>query len=124
MARPWQAFPGYCGVFARFWQLRIGIHTGHLVAGVIGENKFAYDVWGDTVNTASRMESSGTPGEINISATTYERVKTYMECEYRGEVAAKNKGTVPMYFARRLKPEFAADEAGLVAKQGLKEATG
>lgn len=106
-----------------YWQLRIGIHTGHLVAGVIGENKFAYDVWGDTVNTASRMESSGTPGEINISATTYERVKAYVECEYRGEVAAKNKGTVPMYFARRLKAEFAADEAGLVARQDLKART-
>jgi class 3 adenylate cyclase len=97
-----------------YWQLRIGIHTGHLVAGVIGQNKFAYDVWGDTVNTASRMESSGTAREINISQATYDQVKDMVECEYRGEVAAKNKGTVPMYFVKRLKPEFSADAEGFV----------
>lgn len=104
---------------APYWRLRIGIHTGHLVAGVIGENKFAYDVWGDTVNTASRMESSGTPGEINISETTYQQVKNYVQCEYRGEVAAKNKGTVPMYFVKRLKPEYAADPDGFVAAKSI-----
>jgi len=102
-----------------YWQLRIGMHTGHLVAGVIGENKFAYDVWGDTVNTASRMESSGTAGEINISDTTYQRVKDYIECEYRGEVAAKNKGVVPMYFAKRILPAYSADDEGLVAQKSI-----
>ena len=90
-----------------------------MVAGVIGENKFAYDVWGDTVNTASRMESSGTAGEINISETTYQQVKDYVECEYRGEVAAKNKGTVPMYFVQRLKPEYSADIDGFVAAKAV-----
>ncbi len=81
-----------------FWQLRIGIHTGALVAGVIGQEKFAYDVWGDTVNTASRLESSGLAGKINISGATYEQVKDFFECEYRGKIAAKNKGEIDMYF--------------------------
>lgn len=81
-----------------YWQLRIGIHTGPLVAGVIGQEKFAYDVWGDTVNTASRLESSGEADRINISGATYEQVKDLFECEYRGKIAAKNKGEIDMYF--------------------------
>lgn len=90
-----------------YWELRLGIHTGPLVAGVIGEKKFAYDVWGDTVNTASRMESSGTPGKINISGSTYEMVKGLFDCEFRGHVSAKNKGEVAMYYVNGLLPEFA-----------------
>jgi len=97
-----------------YWELRLGIHTGPLVAGVIGERKFAYDVWGDTVNTASRMESSGTPGRINISYTTYELVKEFFDCEYRGEVNAKNKGTVKMYYLNRIRDDSAGDENGLI----------
>jgi len=97
-----------------YWELRLGIHTGPLIAGVIGERKFAYDVWGDTVNTASRMESSGTPGRINISYSTYEVVKDFFVCEYRGEVSAKNKGVVKMYYLDRIKPEFSKDEEGLM----------
>ncbi len=81
-----------------YWELRLGIHSGPLVAGVIGEKKFAYDVWGDTVNTASRMESSGTPGRINISGETYSLVKDLFHCSYRGRVNAKNKGEVEMYY--------------------------
>ena len=81
-----------------YWELRLGIHSGPLVAGVIGEKKFAYDVWGDTVNTASRMESSGTPGRINISGETYRLVKDLFQCSYRGRVNAKNKGEVEMYY--------------------------
>lgn len=92
-----------------YWELRLGIHTGPLVAGVIGEKKFAYDVWGDTVNIASRMESSGTPGKINISGATYELVKEYFECEYRGKVKAKNKGEVDMYYVHALKPEYSQE---------------
>ncbi len=89
-----------------YWEIRLGIHTGPLVAGVIGERKFAYDVWGDTVNTASRMESSGAAGKINISGATYELVKDFFECEYRGKINAKNKGEIDMYFVHGLKPEF------------------
>ncbi|MCE9501980.1 MAG: adenylate/guanylate cyclase domain-containing protein, partial [Leptospira sp.] len=66
-----------------YWELRVGIHTGPLVAGVIGEKKFAYDIWGDTVNTASRMESSGVVGKINISGETFEKIKNFFDCEYR-----------------------------------------
>jgi class 3 adenylate cyclase len=83
--------------------LRVGINTGPLVAGVIGKNKFAYDVWGDTVNLASRMESSGEVGKVNISGITYTWVKHYFECTYRGKIEAKNKGEVDMYFVEREK---------------------
>jgi len=81
-----------------YWQIRIGIHSGDLVAGVVGREKFSYDVWGDTVNTASRLESSGVAGRINISGATYELVKDFFDCEFRGKVAAKNKGEIDMYF--------------------------
>lgn len=79
-------------------QLRIGIHTGPVVAGVVGNKKFVYDIWGDAVNLASRMESYGEPGKINISATTYELIKSHFNCTYRGEIAVKNKGDIGMYF--------------------------
>ena len=89
--------------------LRLGIHSGSLVAGVIGEKKFAYDVWGDTVNTASRMESSGTPGKINISGATYALVKDFFDCEFRGKVNAKNKGEIDMYYVNGLKMEYSKE---------------
>lgn len=88
------------------FELRLGINTGPLVAGVIGTNKFAYDIWGDTVNLASRMESSGEIGKVNISGATYEWVKHQFECTYRGKVAAKNKGEVDMYFVEREIPQL------------------
>lgn len=83
-----------------YFEIRIGVHTGPLVAGIVGIKKFQYDIWGDTVNTASRMESSGEPGEINISEATYELVKDQFNCIYRGEVVAKNKGLMKMYFVK------------------------
>jgi class 3 adenylate cyclase len=78
--------------------VRLGIHSGAVVAGIVGVKKFAYDIWGDTVNTAARMEQNSEPGKINISATTYEIVKDQFKCEYRGEIEAKNKGKLKMYF--------------------------
>ena len=94
------------------WELRLGIHTGPLVAGVIGTSKFAYDVWGDTVNTASRMESSGATGKVNVSAATWRWAEPLFEGTFRGEIAAKNKGTIPMYFVERIRAEYSADAAG------------
>jgi adenylate cyclase len=84
-----------------YWELRIGVHTGQVVAGVVGKNKFAYDIWGDAVNTASRMESSGIPGQVNISGTTYELIKDQFNCTYRGKVKAKNKGEIDMYIVEK-----------------------
>lgn len=80
------------------FDIRIGIHSGAVVAGIVGVKKFAYDIWGDTVNTAARMEQSGQPGKINISQATYELVNNKFNCTYRGEIAAKNKGDMNMYF--------------------------
>lgn len=80
------------------FEVRIGIHSGEVVAGIVGVKKFAYDIWGDTVNTAARMESKSKPGKINISQTTYDLVKDKYTCTYRGEIEAKNKGMLKMYF--------------------------
>jgi len=82
----------------RSFEIRIGIHTGPVVAGIVGVKKFAYDIWGDTVNIASRMESSGEVGKVNISGATYELVKEKFQCTYRGKIPAKNKGEIDMYF--------------------------
>jgi predicted ATPase/class 3 adenylate cyclase/tRNA A-37 threonylcarbamoyl transferase component Bud32 len=81
-----------------YFDIRIGIHTGPLVAGVVGDKKFAFDIWGDTVNTASRMEQNSEPNKINISQSTYELVKQKYNCSFRGKRAAKNKGMIEMYF--------------------------
>jgi class 3 adenylate cyclase len=78
--------------------IRIGINTGPVVAGVVGTKKFAYDIWGDTVNIASRMESNSEPGRINVSENTYELVKHAFDCESRGEIHMKNRGNMKMYF--------------------------
>ncbi len=86
----------------KYFELRIGIHSGDVVAGIVGIKKFAYDVWGDTVNTASRMESSGVVGKVNISEATYNLVKTNFACEPRGFLEAKGKGAMNMYFAEKL----------------------
>ncbi len=90
----------------KFWDIRIGIHTGTIIAGVVGHKKLSYDIWGDTVNTASRMESSGEPGKINISGTTYEFVKEFFVCEHRGKMPVKYKGELDMYFVNGIVPEL------------------
>ncbi len=103
------------------WRIRMGIHTGPLVAGVVGKIKFAYDVWGDSVNIASRMESADEVGRVNISGATYEYIKDHFECEYRGEIEMKNRGKMAMYFVNRIKPEFSADEKGVLPNDEFKK---
>lgn len=83
------------------FEIRIGIATGPVVAGVVGLKKFAYDIWGDTVNVASRMESAGMAGKVNVSESTFKEVMSEFNCEYRGEIEAKNKGKVKMYFVEK-----------------------
>ncbi len=95
------------------WKLRVGIHTGELIAGVVGIKRFAYDIWGDTVNIASRLETACETGMINISGATYDAVVEFFECEYRGRIPAKNKGDIDMYYVHRIKAELSENEDGI-----------
>jgi len=83
------------------WRLRAGVHTGAVVAGIVGKHKYAYDVWGDTVNIASRLQSASDLNRVNISAYTYEQVRDHFDCEYRGKLTAKGKGEIDMYYVLR-----------------------
>ncbi|MBR8537079.1 guanylate cyclase [Carboxylicivirga sediminis] len=100
-----------------FWELRIGIHTGPVISGEIGRKNVSFDIWGDTVNIASRMESSGTAGMINITGVTYELIKDFFECDYRGKMPIKYKGETDMYYVRRIRPELSADTNGIFPNQ-------
>ncbi len=93
------------------FDIRIGINTGPVVAGVVGTKKFAYDIWGDTVNVAARMESASEPGKINISENTYQLIKDFYDCSFRGEIFVKNKGMMNMYFVNGPK-QVAETEVG------------
>jgi adenylate cyclase len=109
--------------------MRVGIHTGPVVAGVVGTLKFAFDVWGDTVNFSSRMESSGVPNRVNISERTCSRVKDFFDCEPRGKILTKDKREVDMYlvngvlasltdpaeFARRYQVYFRKEPPAVIA---------
>ncbi len=103
------------------WQVRIGIHTGPVVAGIIGEKKFSYDVWGNTVNVASRMESSGAAGKLNVSQSIYEATNKFFEFESRGIIPIKGIGEVEMFFLNRFKKEYSEDEEGTVPNEKFME---
>jgi len=82
------------------WKMRVGIHSGPIVAGVVGKKKLTYGLFGDTINTASRFETASEPGRINVSSSTYEQIKSKFDCEYRGKILAKGKGELDMYFVK------------------------
>jgi adenylate cyclase len=93
-------------------ELRIGIHTGPVMSGVVGRRKFTFDIWGDAVNTAALMEANGAPGRINVSETVVGKVKTLFELEPRGAVETKHNRKLEMFFLNRLKPEYSRDADG------------
>ena len=99
------------------WEIRIGLHIGPVVAGVVGKKKYAYDIWGTSVNIASRMESNGTPGRVNVSGPAYELIKDRFECTYRGKIYAKNLGDLDMYYL-----EYEKDQAEMPKIAGATEA--
>jgi class 3 adenylate cyclase len=104
-----------------FFELRIGIHTGAVIAGTIGMQRFTFDIWGDAVNVAARIESEGETGRILVSEQVYHHVKAYFDATERGSVELKNKGSLQLYYLDRLKPEFSSDQAGFRANAKLGE---
>ena len=94
-----------------FWEVRIGIHNGDVIAGVLGTKRIAYDIFGNTVNIAKRIESNSAPGKVNISESTYKVVKTFFDCSSRGEIATKNTGEIYMYYVNGIDSAFSFDEA-------------
>lgn len=103
------------------WNLRIGIHSGELIAGVIGTRRFAYDIWGDTVNIASALEHHGVAGKINISGNTFHLVKDFFDCTFRGKIKTKSPDEVEMYFAHRIKTELSENGEGIVPNAAFRE---
>lgn len=103
------------------WDLRIGINTGEVIAGVIGIKRFAYDIWGSTVNVASRMETACEPGMINVSGSTFAEIEPFFECTYRGKIATKNTGEIDMYYVHRIKPGLSEDEEGIYPNEKFKK---
>ena len=106
------------------WELRVGVNTGSLIAGVVGKRKFTYDVWGNSVNVAERMEAACDPGLVNVSEATAQRVGPLFEIEPRGSVEVKHKGAMDMFFLRRIRPQFSSDSEGTVPNAEFWRAAG
>lgn len=96
-----------------YWDLRLGINTGEVTAGVIGSERLAYDIWGSTVNQAQRMEMMGEPGRVTISGNTFKLIEPYFECTFRGKVKSKSKGMIEMFTVERIKPELSVNGEGI-----------
>jgi class 3 adenylate cyclase/predicted metal-dependent HD superfamily phosphohydrolase len=96
-----------------YWEIRLGINTGNVTAGVIGTQRLAYDIWGSTVNEAQRMEMLGEPGKVMVSGSTFSYIEPYFECEFKGKVQTKGKGLMDMYVVHRVKPELSKNNDGL-----------
>lgn len=94
------------------WRVRIGIHSGPVVAGILGKQRFNYDIWGDTVNTAQRMESYSETNRINVSKQTFELTKDFFEFEIRKKIFVKGKGDMEMFFVKGIKPELSLNRLG------------
>jgi adenylate cyclase len=107
-----------------FFEFRIGLHAGPVIAGVVGRRRFTYDIWGDAVNVAQQMEVQGEAGRINVSEPVFRHVEPYFEATARGPVDIKNRTGMPMYFLDRLKPEFSDDPSGCVPNALLFERSG
>jgi class 3 adenylate cyclase len=103
-----------------YWEIRIGIHTGDLIAGVIGKYKFSFDVWGDSVNVAARCEENSIANHINISEDFYQKIKPYFDTTPRGQINIKNRGEIKMHYLNRIKPEFCLDNEGHIANFKLR----
>jgi class 3 adenylate cyclase len=101
------------------WELRIGLHTGPVMAGVVGQRKFIYDVWGDAVNVAARLEAAGAAGRINLSDAVLNRVRSLFDVEDRGSIDVKNKGPLRMHYLIRIKPGLSRDDTGHVASDAF-----
>jgi adenylate cyclase len=91
--------------------LRVGVHTGAVIAGVVGIRKFAFDIWGDAVNFSARTEQVGVPGRVNLSAATYARTKDFFVCEHRRKIKTKDGRKVDMYVVGGVAPTLLGDES-------------
>ncbi len=103
------------------WKLRIGIHTGPLITGIVGQNRYSFDIWGDTVNVASRMEEASHPGRINITAETERLVRDFFQIRHRGRYHVKGKGETDMYFIMGLRPELSLKGHGKVPTKRFRQ---
>lgn len=101
------------------WRCRIGIHTGPVIAGVVGKKKYIYDIWGNTVNIAARMQEEGASGMVNVSGETYDKIKDYFDCTYRGRIAMKKADDADMYFVNRIKQEYSKDKKGFIPNEAF-----
>lgn len=104
-----------------YWQLRLGINTGDVIAGVIGSERLAYDIWGATVNQAQRMEMLGEPEQVTITGSTFKHIEPYFECEFMGKAQTKSHGLIDMYVVKRIKPELSMNGEGLVPNKRFQQ---